>query len=253
MRERTAALGGTWSAGPSPSGGFVHVELPLTLDGGGGAMTSAARVRVVVVDDHAIVRDGLKALLDSVDGIDVVGEAGSGEEGIDVVEACVPDVVLMDVAMPGIGGIEAVRRIATRAPSSAVVMLTMYGEDEFLFAALRAGARGYLLKGAEQEALVRTIQAVARGDAVFGPDVASRILRSFNETVPTSPFPQLTDREREVLSLLANGWPNGRIGRQLGLTAKTVANHVSSILTKLQVPDRTAVILEARRAGLGEP
>jgi DNA-binding NarL/FixJ family response regulator len=216
-------------------------------------VTDGQRVRVVVVDDHAIVRDGLKALLDSVEGIEVVGEAGSGETSIGVVEACLPDVVLMDVAMPGIGGIEATRRIMSRVPATAVVMLTMYGEDEFVFAALRAGARGYLLKGAEQEALTRTILAVARGDAVFGPDVAGRILRGFTEPAPASPFPQLTDREREVLSLLANGWPNGRIARQLGLTAKTVANHVSSILTKLQVPDRTAVILQARRAGMGEP
>ncbi|OHV54303.1 DNA-binding response regulator [Pseudofrankia sp. BMG5.36] len=211
-------------------------------------------MRVVIVDDHRIVLGGLVVLLDSMDGLTVVGEATSGEEAVGLVGRLHPDVVLMDVEMPGIGGVEATRRIAAAYPSVAVVMLTMYGEDEFVFAALRAGARGYLLKGAQQEDVVRTVRAAARGDAVFGPDVAQRVLRAFANPRPAAkPFPELTDREREILALLANGWPNGRIGRHLGLTAKTVANNVSNILAKLHATDRAAAILAARRAGFGDP
>ncbi|MFG1708533.1 response regulator [Nonomuraea sp. M3C6] len=211
-------------------------------------------VRVVIVDDHRIVLDGLALLLDSVDGIDVVGETTSGEQAIVLAIELTPDVILMDIEMPGIGGVEATRQITAAHPDIAVVMLTMYGEDEFVFAALRAGARGYLLKGAQQEDVVRTIGAVARGDAVFGPDIARRVLRTFTDPRPASgPFPQLTDREREILALLANGWPNSRIARHLVLSTKTVANNVSTILTKLQAPDRAAAIVQARRAGLGEP
>ncbi|MCW2941100.1 MAG: two component transcriptional regulator, LuxR family [Actinomycetia bacterium] len=218
-------------------------------------MNEPARdVRVVIVDDHRIVLDGLATLLDSVEGIDVVGETTSGEQAIVLAGELRPDVVLMDVEMPGIGGIEATRRITAAHPGIAVVMLTMYGEDEFVFAALRAGAYGYLLKGAEQADVVRTIGAVARGDAVFGPDIARRVLRTFTEPQPaTGPFPHLTEREREVLSHLASGWPNSRIARHLLLSPKTVANNVSNILTKLQAPDRAAAIVQARRAGLGEP
>jgi DNA-binding NarL/FixJ family response regulator len=211
-------------------------------------------VRVVIVDDHRIVLDGLSALLDSVEGISVVGETTTGEHAVELAARLLPDVVLMDIEMPGIGGVEATRRITTACPGVAVVMLTMYGEDEFVFAALRAGAHGYLLKGAEQEDVVRTIGAVAKGDAVFGPDIARRVLATFTDPQPvTGPFPQLTDRELEVLGLLANGWPNSRIARHLALSPKTVANNVSTILTKLQAPDRAAAIVQARRAGLGEP
>jgi len=224
---------------------------PMPGDGTDG---SAADIRVVIVDDHRIVLDGLVVLLDSMDGLTVVGEAASGEEAVGLVGRLRPDVVLMDVEMPGIGGVEATRRISAAYPSVAVVMLTMYGEDEFVFAALRAGARGYLLKGAQQEDVVRTVHAAARGDAVFGPDVAQRVLRTFADPRPAAkPFPELTEREREILGLLANGWPNGRIGRHLGLTPKTVANNVSNILAKLHATDRAAAILAARRAGLGDP
>jgi DNA-binding NarL/FixJ family response regulator len=211
-------------------------------------------VRVLIVDDHNIVLEGLSALLDSVEGICVVGESTSGEQAIALAAELRPDVVLMDVEMPGIGGVEATRRITAACPGVAVVMLTMYGEDEFVFAALRAGAHGYLLKGAQQEDVVRTIGAVARGDAVFGPDIACRVLRTFTDPQPaTGPFPQLTNRERQVLDLLANGWPNSRIARHLVLSPNTVANNISTILTKLQAPDRAAAIVQARRAGLGEP
>lgn len=214
----------------------------------------APAVRVLIVDDHRIVLDGLALLLDSVDGIDVVGETTSGEQAVALADNLRPAVVLMDIEMPGIGGVEATRRITAAHPGIAVVMLTMYGEDEFVFAALRAGAHGYLLKGAEQDDVVRTINAVARGDAVFGPDIARRVLRTLTDPQPaTSPFPQLTEREREILGLLANGWPNSRIARHLVLSPKTVANNVSNILTKLQAPDRAAAIVQARRAGLGQP
>ncbi|WP_261554791.1 response regulator [Frankia tisae] len=217
-------------------------------------MNDTGPVRVLIVDDHRIVLEGLAALLDSVDGIEVVGEATSGEQAVALAGPASPDVVLMDVDMPGIGGIEATRRIRAAHPGVAILMLTMYGEDEFVFAALRAGARGYLLKGAQQDDVIRTIGAVAHGDAVFGSDIAERILRAFSDPAPAAaPFPELTDRERDVLGLVANGWPNSRIGRALGLTPKTVANHVSNILAKLNAPDRAAAILRARRAGLGEP
>jgi DNA-binding NarL/FixJ family response regulator len=215
---------------------------------------NADEIRVVIVDDHSIVLEGLAALLDSVDGIAVVGETTSGEQAVDLVTELRPDVVLMDIEMPGIGGVEATRRITAAQPGVAVVMLTMYGEEEFVFAALRAGAQGYLLKGSQQEDVVRTIGAVARGDAVFGPDIARRVLRTFTDPQPaTGPFPHLTEREREVLALVANGWPNTRIARHLVLSPKTVANNVSAILAKLQAPDRAAAIVQARRAGLGEP
>ncbi|MEU6409123.1 response regulator transcription factor [Microbispora sp. NPDC046933] len=211
-------------------------------------------VRVLIVDDHRIVLDGLTVLLDSVDDIEVVGEATCGEQAVTLAAELEPDVVLMDIEMPGIGGVEATRRITAGRPSTAVIMLTMYGEDEFVFAALRAGARGYLLKGAQQADVVRTIEAMARGDAVFGQDVAHRVLRAFTDPLPPSvPFPQLTEREREILALVANGWSNGRIARHLVLSPKTVANHISNILAKLQAPDRAAAIIQARRAGLGDP
>jgi DNA-binding NarL/FixJ family response regulator len=210
-------------------------------------------VRVVLVDDHPVVRDGLKALLGSVDDMAVVGEAGSGEEAIAVVAETSPDVVIMDIEMPGIGGIEATKRLAVAHPASVVLVLTMYGEDEFVFAALRAGARGYLVKGAQQEDVLRTIRAVARGDAVFGQDVADRLLLTFSsgQTAIQTRFPGLTEREQGVLTLLADGFSNPMIARKLGLTPKTVANHVSNILTKLHAVDRAEAVVRARRAGLG--
>ncbi|MDQ2826320.1 MAG: response regulator transcription factor [Actinomycetota bacterium] len=214
-------------------------------------MSGHAVVRVVLVDDHPVVRDGLKALLSSVEDMDVVGEAGSGEDALGVVAATSPDVVIMDIEMPGIGGIEATRRLATQS-TCAVLVLTMYGEDEFVFAALRAGARGYLVKGAQQEDVLRTIRAVSRGDAVLGHDVADRLLRAFTvQPTDKRPFPELTEREREVLALLADGRSNVVIGRMLSLTPKTVANHVSNILTKLHAVDRSEAVVRARRAGLG--
>ena len=214
-------------------------------------MSADALLRIVLVDDHPVVRDGLKALLSSVDDMAVVGEAGSGEEALEVLRSTSADVVIMDIDMPGIGGIEATRRLVADC-GCVVLVLTMYGEDEFVFAALQAGARGYLMKGAQQEDVLRTIRAVSRGDAVFGHEVADRRLHSFTTTGGNrTPFPELSDRERDVLVLLADGTSNALIARQLGLTPKTVANHVSNILTKLHAVDRAEAVVRARRAGLG--
>jgi DNA-binding NarL/FixJ family response regulator len=213
--------------------------------------TGATPLRVVIVDDHPIVRDGLKSLLSSIDGIELVGEAGTGEDAIPLVEATKPDVVIMDIEMPGMGGIEATRVLAARHPAVPVLALTMYGQDEFVYAALRAGARGYLLKGAQQQELIHAIQAVAQGQAVFGADVADRLLATFSSAPEPRPFPELTHREREILSLITSGTGNIQIARRLGLSPKTVANHVSNILTKLQVQDRAQAIAVARKAGLG--
>jgi DNA-binding NarL/FixJ family response regulator len=211
----------------------------------------ATPLRVVIVDDHPIVRDGLKSLLSSIDDIELVGEAGTGEDAIPLVEATKPDVVIMDIEMPGMGGIEATRVLAARHPAVPVLALTMYGQDEFVYAALRAGARGYLLKGAQQQELIHAIQAVAQGQAVFGADVADRLLATFSSAPAPRPFPELTHREREILSLITSGTGNIQIARRLGLSPKTVANHVSNILTKLQVQDRAQAIAVARKAGLG--
>ena len=213
--------------------------------------TRATPLRVVIVDDHPIVRDGLKSLLSSIDDIELAGEAGTGEDAIPLVEATKPDVVIMDIEMPGMGGIEATRVLAARHPTVPVLALTMYGQDEFVYAALRAGARGYLLKGAQQQDLIRAIQAVAQGQAVFGTDVADRLLATFSSVPAPKPFPELTDRERQILSLITGGTGNVQIARRLGLSPKTVANHVSNILTKLQVQDRAQAIAVARKAGLG--
>jgi len=215
-------------------------------------VNDTASVRVLIVDDHPVVRDGLRASLNSIDGFEVVGEAGSGEQAISALAQTSVDVVLMDIQMPGMGGIEATRTLRARYPSVAVLVLTMYAEDEFVLAALRAGARGYLLKGAQQVDVIRTITAVARGDAVIGHEVADGLLtalRVSNSALPV--FPQLTTREREILGLLADGLSNGTIGRRLGLSPRTVANHVSNILTKLEVSDRAQAALAARKAGMG--
>jgi len=215
-------------------------------------MKSGEPVRVVIVDDHPVVRDGLRASLNSLDGFSVVGEAGSGEEAVEVVQAVLPDVVLMDIEMSGMGGIEATRRISERHPSTAILILTMYGEDGFVVTALRAGARGYLLKGAQQADVIRTITAVAHGDTVLGHDVADRLLDGLiDPNSAPAVFPQLSGREREVLALLADGLSNGPMARRLGISPRTVANHISNILTKLGVSDRAQAAIAARKAGIG--
>jgi DNA-binding NarL/FixJ family response regulator len=209
-------------------------------------------IRVLLVDDHPMFRDGLRFALGSVPGIDVVGDADSGISGIAQASQHQPDVVIMDVNMPDLNGIEATRRIVAESPHIGVLVLTMFDEDESVFQAMRAGARGYLLKGADQEDIVRAVQAVARGDAIFGPALAQRLIGYFATGRRAAvPFAELTDREREVLELVARGRNNTEIARELFISGKTVRNHVSNVFAKLQVTDRAQAIVRAREAGLG--
>ncbi len=209
---------------------------------------------VVIADDHPLVRAGLRALLGSLPAFDVLAEASTGEEAVRAAGEHLPDVVVMDLQMPVMDGIEATRRIVARHPSVGVLVLPMFEDNDSVFAAMRAGARGYLLKGAGPDEVTRAIEAVASGQAIFGPAVAARVLRYFS-SAPSQPeevaFPELTPREREVLDLVAAGTNNATIARRLSLSSKTVANHVSNILTKLQAADRAEAIVRARRAGLG--
>ena len=214
----------------------------------------ATPLRVVIADDHPLVRSGLRTILAAAAGIDVVGEASTGAEAIAAARALTPDVIVMDLQMPDTDGIEATRQIVAANPRIAVLVLTMFEDDTSVFSAMRAGALGYLLKGAEQEEIVRAIHAAAHGGAIFGPAIAHRLIDFFTrpQTSTAPAFPELTDREREVLELIAAGQPNGAISRALFISPKTVANHVSNIFAKLQVADRSEAIVRARQAGLGE-
>ena len=211
-----------------------------------------ALIRVVLVDDHPVVLGGLRALLDSLPDFEVVGQATDGEAGVREVVLTKPDVVLMDIRMPGIDGLEATRRIRESTEGVAVLVLTMFDDDDTVFGAMRAGAQGYLLKGADQVEIDRAIRAVVAGEAIFSPGVAQRVLGYFAAPPPVAaPFPELTAREREVLDLMAAGERNQVIADRLFLSPKTVANHISSIFVKLAVADRSAAIVRARREGLG--
>ena len=211
--------------------------------------------RILIADDHPLFRDGLRMLLSTTDDLEVIAEAHSGEEAVELAteSATPPDVVLMDLRMPGLNGIEATRRIATLAPQVHVLIVTMFEDDASVFAAMRAGARGYVLKDAAQDDVLRAIRSVGRGEAIFSPSVATRVLESFaaQQSVPRELFPMLTEREREILSALARGYSNAEIARQMDLTPKTVRNYVSAVLSKLQVADRAAAIARARQVGLG--
>lgn len=212
-------------------------------------------IRVILVDDHPVYRDGLAMLLESLDGIDVVATAADGEEALTAAESSEADVVVMDVQMPRLDGIAATRELSARHPHLAVVVLTMSEDDETVFAAMRAGARGYLVKGASQHEIRSAIDAAARGELVFGAAIARRVMEFFAAGPATAPaaevFPQLTAREREVLDLLAAGRSNPQIAQALFLSPKTVRNNVSNIFAKLQVADRAEAIVRARDAGLG--
>jgi DNA-binding NarL/FixJ family response regulator len=213
-------------------------------------------LRLLIADDHPAFRAGLRLLLESLDDfeVEVVGEAENGEQALSAVIELSPDVVVMDLQMPGLGGIETTRRVVAVAPHVRVLVLTMFEDENSVLAALRAGAHGYVLKGAGQEQLARAIRAVAEGESIFSPAIAKRVIDSFARSgVSQRPlvFPELTEREREVLDLIARGLSNPEITRQLVLSPKTVRNHVSNILAKLQARDRSAAIVRAREAGLG--
>ncbi|MEN3538711.1 response regulator transcription factor [Microbispora sp. ZYX-F-249] len=217
-------------------------------------MTAKRPVRVLVVDDHPVFREGFAALLSSIDEVEVAGTAATGVEALRQAAERDPDVVVMDVQMPDMDGIEATRRILEKHPEIGIVVLTMSEEDGTIFDALRAGARGYLLKGAEPDEVVRAITTVAGGGVVFGAVLASRIagfLAPRPQAGAVSPFPALTAREHEVLDLVAAGLSNGQIAARLFLSQKTVRNHVHAVLTKLQAADRAEAIIRARDAGLG--
>jgi DNA-binding NarL/FixJ family response regulator len=217
-----------------------------------------APIRVVLADDHPMLRHGLRSLLEEVGGAVVVGEAGDGDTAVALALESEPDVVIMDLAMPGLSGIEATRRLVDARPELGVLVLTMSDDDASVFAALRAGARGYVLKGQGGREFLDAVRAVARGEAVYGPGVAGRIRRFlFGGAAPTGladatpAFPELTSREREVLDLLADGCTNAEIARRLFLSPKTVKNHLTNVYAKLQVADRAQAAVRARQAGLG--
>jgi DNA-binding NarL/FixJ family response regulator len=209
-------------------------------------------LRLLIADDHAEFRRGLEALLRSASGLTVVGTAATGAEAVARTAELQPDVVVMDLHMPDLNGVEATQRIVDTSPHVRVLVFTMFDDDDSVFAAMRAGARGYLLKGAGRDEIIRAINAVARGEAIFGPGIAHRIAGFFaREPQRAHPFPQLTDRERELLALVAAGHDNRAIAGKLFLSDKTVRNHVSNIFAKLQVAGRAEAIILAREAGLG--
>lgn len=210
-------------------------------------------MRVLLVDDHPMLRHGLRALLEQLGGIEVVGEAGDGAEGVTMALALDPDVVVMDLMMPGTSGLDATRQLIDQRPDLGILVLTMSEDDASVFAALRAGARGYVLKGTDGDDFIAAVRAVARGEAVYGAAVARRIRRFLTSGPGGGPFPELTNREREVLDLLASGRTNAEIARTLFLSHKTVKNHLTSVFAKLQVADRAQAVVRARQAGLGDP
>jgi len=207
-----------------------------------------------MADDHLLFRDGLRTLLSAAPDLELVGEASTGEEAMSLAARLQPDVILMDLKLPGITGIEATREILRESPHVGVLMVTMFDEESAIFAAMRAGARGYLLKGATHAEMLRAIRAVGAGEAIFSPAIARRLMEFFAQLRPaTSPtvFPELSEREREILDLLAQGYKNAAIASRLTLTPHTVRNYVSNIISKLQVADRAHAILRAREGGLG--
>ena len=214
-------------------------------------------IRILIVDDHPLMREGLRALVASVPEIEVVAEAADGAAARREAQLAAPDVVVMDLHMPGGNGVEATRAILAAVPSTRVLVLTMFEDDDSVFAAMRAGASGYLVKGAQQDEILRAIRSVAAGEAIFGPSVARRIIAFFAagggpaRDPAAVPFPDLTNREREVLDRIAAGRGNATIARELVISPKTVSNHITAIFAKLQVADRAEAIVRARDAGLG--
>ena len=209
-------------------------------------------LRVLIADDHPVFRNGMRALIASLPEMEFAGEATTGEEVVTLAASLQPDVILMDLKMPGTSGIVATRRILDASPHIRILVVTMFEDDESVFAALRAGVRGYILKGANPNEIVRAIGAVGNGEAIFSPASARRLLDFFASPHPAAlPLPELSDREREILTLIVQSHTNQEIATQLVLSLKTVRNHVSNIFSKLQVADRAHAILRAREAGLG--
>jgi DNA-binding NarL/FixJ family response regulator len=211
-------------------------------------------IRVLIADDHPFYREGVRTMLSVAPDVEIAGEAANGDEVIAQAARLQPDVILMDLKMPGVNGVEATRRILHTSPHIGVLVLTMFEADESVFAAMRAGARGYLLKDTDQEELLRAVKAVSQGEAIFSPAIAERLIHYFAALRPAAAdlaFPELTDREREILLLIAQGYSNAIIAERLLLSIKTVQNHVSNIFSKLQVADRAQAIVRAREAGLG--
>jgi two-component system, NarL family, response regulator LiaR len=209
-------------------------------------------IRVLVADDHAVLREGLRSFLDLQEGIEIVGDAADGAEAVELAERLRPDVVLMDLVMPNLDGVEAMRVLNERVPGTRVIILTSYIDDDRLLPAIRAGAAGYLLKNAEPQELARAIRTAAAGEALIDPSVAARLVERLSQDESRDDYETLTAREREVLELIARGLPNKLIARDLGIAEKTVKTHVSSILGKLGLTDRTQAALYAVRAGLIE-
>jgi DNA-binding NarL/FixJ family response regulator len=213
-------------------------------------------LRVLIADDHPIFRDGIQTLLATADDIVAVGEARTGEEAVELAATLAPDVILMDIRMPGCSGIDATRRIVAVNQTVRVLVVSMFEDDASIFTAMRAGARGYILKDADRSDILRAIRAVGQGEAIFSPAIATRLLDYFTspgQSLAATEFPELTDREREILEMVADGYRNADIARKLVLSPNTVRNYVSSIFTKLQVSDRGHAIIRARKAGLGGP
>ncbi len=211
-------------------------------------------LRILIADDHPLVRTGLSTILAGVPGFEVVGQAATGQEAIDLTATLRPDVIVMDLQMPDVSGVIATREILAAYPETRILVVTLFADEDSVLLALRAGARGYVLKDADEQELIEAVRAVARGTGIFSPAITNRLLNSVSGTRQSKPdgaFSNLTEREREILDLLAAGRSNGQIARQLNLSPKTVANYTSTIFAKLQVTDRAEAIIRAREAGLG--
>lgn len=213
-------------------------------------------LQVLIVDDHPLFRKGMRALLDSMPDVEVIGEAQTAEEAIEYAEQLQPDVILMDLQLPGSSGLDATREIVRLSPHIQILVITLFEDNDSIFAALQAGARGYILKDTDEEEMIRAIRAVGSGEAIFSPAIANHLMDYFSTSrnkIPKEVFPELTYREREILELIAIGESNHSIAERLSISLKTVRNHVSNIYSKLQVADRAQAVIKAREGGIAKP